>query len=246
MKAPIKETDLGRAASLFWEERGFTNYHEVRIGYGDFRADLVSVLELGRGKLVVVTECKTAMSFDVVGQAERWVMYGYANRAYVCVPGAAKHGAGHSGRAVAQRLCRSIGVGVLELAAPRWKAHGDGIVSEAVPSRLVVREARMKHKLLDALSEAQRSGPVAGSAGGGYHTPFRETCDEIRRLVAKKPGLQIKEVVAEIEHHYHRDSTARQCLLVWAKAGKIAGVEARWTGKFYAFHPAAISAGPGP
>lgn len=75
--------------------------------------------------------------------------------------------------------------------------------------------------------------PPAGTNTGGRWSPFRETCDKIRRFVEQHPGATLAEVISGVDHHYRKDSTAHASISKWARLGKIRGVVVRKDGRLY-------------
>lgn len=221
MKKKLAESDLAAPIDTYFSERGFETYHEVL--YMGFRADMVATLKLERTTLIVVCEFKTGLGLDLIEQAARWVRHGYAHRSFACVP----YRRIRSTARITEQLCRYVGIGVIGV-------EGRGETNERIPS---VLHRKAAPGLLGALTEAHKTGLRGGSAGGGYETPFRSTCRNLAAYVAKNPGVGIKELVARIDHHYHRDSTATQCLRKWAQLGRIAGVRVEMEKGRCAFYP---------
>jgi hypothetical protein len=65
----------------------------------------------------------------------------------------------------------------------------------------------------------------AGTAGGGRWTPFRNTCDQLVRVVHESPGIPMKDAIDRIKHHYASSSSARGALATWVDRGKLPGVK---------------------
>lgn len=92
--------------------------------------------------------------------------------------------------------------------ARRWNRHPVALAAELKP----------EHK----------THAKAGAIGaGGRWTPFRDTCEQLARLVREQPGLTVKQAVDQIKHHYSTPSTARSSLTAWIADGKVPGVEMR-------------------
>ena len=58
------------------------------------------------------------------------------------------------------------------------------------------------------LPEECKTFCLAGSAKGGYLTPFKITCMNIKNYVEEHPGCSLREAVLSIEHHYSSDDSA--------------------------------------
>jgi hypothetical protein len=71
----------------------------------------------------------------------------------------------------------------------------------------------------------------AGSTGGNMSTPFQRTCDRLRELVLEHGQIAPKEAIAQMDHHYQTESSARSSLIVWAAKGKIRGVRLKREGR---------------
>jgi hypothetical protein len=223
------ETDIGRPVvehlrALHWEI-----YQEVATGHGGSVADIVATL----GNLVWVVECKTSLTFEVIAQALRWKQMGWAHYVSVAVPATKKDGTfRNEGRALAMRVLEREGIGCFSV-VPRetWlDDRGDGTAGRATVLEVresarpsLHRSARYVQQLRDVLREEQKI-QIAGTAGGGQWTPFRHTCDQLRRVVKESPGIHMKDALAKIDHHYHSDAGARAALPKWIESGKVDGI----------------------
>jgi hypothetical protein len=78
-----------------------------------------------------------------------------------------------------------------------------------------------------ALLDGQRTFAKAGNADGKFWSPFRDTCERVRKVVDALPGLTMSEIVDMIDHHYVSKQSASGSLLRWVEAGKIDGVVVR-------------------
>lgn len=224
-----KETDVGTVVTAYFQERGFETYQEVTLSLGDRRADLVADCP----KLLVIVECKTSLSLDVIAQARAW--RDIAHLSYVAVPRIAKsYGRGGDARRTAHDVCRHFGVGVIQV--------DSGSYCEEVVRPALNRRA-MPELMRRVLHDGHKTS-VAGQAGGGHWTPFRETCDGVRAFVGKNPGCTLRELIAGIQHHYKRDSTAGSCLSGWIRAKKVSGVEVRDDGRLQRFYLNAAQPSP--
>lgn len=207
----MKETEVGEAVAAEFRAEGWDVFCEVQAGSHEPICDLVA----RRGSLLWAVECKTTRSIDVLDQAAHWI--GCANLVSVAVPD-------HRSRSRGWRpdgwreLAEHRGIGVF------------GVGSYSSRNRVVTRltlprvNRSIRHDwLADALVDAQRSS-VAGAAGGGHWTPFRNTCDQLRRLAAAEPGIGLRDAVDRIQHHYGKPSTARSALSKWIHAGTVKGL----------------------
>lgn len=208
------ETAVGAPVVAHLREMHWDVYQEVHMG---MVADIVGV----QGRVLWVIECKTSLGFDVIAQAARWVQGGWAHFVSVAVPWVKQ---ASDGRALAMRVCGWQGIGCLEVKGhPSFPGGETEATVTEVARPTLHRSARFHRQLRDCLREEQKS-QVAGTAGGGHWTPFRHTCDQLRRVVKETPGIHLKDALERIDHHYHSDSTARSALPKWIETGKFKGV----------------------
>lgn len=209
MKARITETEIGRAVVAWLVADGWDVYQEVYCGGST--CDVVAV----RGPLLWAIECKTSLSFDVLEQALHW--RGRAHFVAVAVPEA------RSGR-YAYKICEDYGIGVIVVGVNSVSRRTEAATVDCrqrVPPAFNRRAAETLKMSL--LPEQKQS--VAGSAGGGHWTPFKETCRRLADIVRHHvDGIEAKVALANIHHHYRTDASARASLLAWAAAGKVPGV----------------------
>jgi len=210
MERFTSERALAEVAIGWLEGQHWDVYQEVATGPYSGRADIVAV----QGALTWIVEVKTSLSLDVMAQAVEW--YGWASFVSVAVPMARQS----RSRTFAERVLHDHGIGVIECDVV-------GLVRSLTP-RLCRRTPRPIRQYLDA---AQKTMAPAGSAGGGYHTPFAATCRGVNDYVHLHPGCTMREVVEALEHHYLCDATARSCLRQWIGTKKIPGVEERRDGR---------------
>lgn len=225
-KWPETEADLALPVVEWLESQGWEVYQEVRTNYGPI-ADLVAV----QGQLIWVLECKKAFGLAVLEQAEHWLQYAHYVSAVYPYSGTSR-----SGR-LPRRVARWLGIGTLEV-----RRLGD--FGGVIPDFYFEQEAptlRRRPPCLELLrrelNEAQRTYAPAGNAASQYWSPFRATCDAVSAYVKLHPGVQVKEVIDSVRHHYRTDSTARSCLVKWAERGKIRGVRLEREGRFVRLYP---------
>lgn len=210
MSAPkfATEAELAAAIVSYLESLQWDIYQEVAGLSGV--ADIVGV----QGKTLLAVETKLSLTFDVIAQAIGWKEY--AHQVFIAVP---KVKIASSGRHLAYRVCREHEIGVLEV--EKWSEGPH--VSEQV-------EAAMRKKidasgLRDHLRPEHKTFAKAGSAAGGHWTPFKSTCEALRREVSRgAPGRTLIEIVKALDHHYASPSSARNHLGHWIERGKVEGV----------------------
>lgn len=202
------EAELARKVVAWLLSEEYETWEEVSVGSA--RIDIVA----RRGPIVVAIECKTSLSLAVLGQAANWC--GVANQSYVAVP--SKYRANQHMNAI----CQAIGVGIISVG---W----DCDVRQHAP---FIRRADAS-RITERLNDGNRTGGGNAAAGtnGGYWSPWRETITQLTRIVAKHPGIALKEALPKFQHHYRTDATARSSLSHWIRTGNVPGIEARCEGR---------------
>lgn len=214
-KTTDSEAVLARKVVEWFAAEGYETWEEVSIGSG--RIDIVA----RRSPVIVAVECKTSLSLSVLGQAARWS--GIAHQSYAAVPN--KYRTNH----YMNPICQSIGVGII---AVGW----DCDIRQIAPFH---RNA-LAHNIIGALNDGNRTGSgnaSAGTTGGGYWSPWRETINQLTRIVTKHPGITLKDALPQIKHHYGTDAAARSSLSHWIQAGKVPSIEARRDGRRILLYP---------
>lgn len=165
--------------------------------------------------LKIAYEVKTTFNFKVIEQAARNTENFHYS--YVCVP--------HS-RDIGFQLevCKKFGVGVLVCRYPDSVLED---IYEAQKPRLN-RKAWAKRVYLHDFQKRS----VAGTASADRITPFKITVENIERHVRRHPGCTMKEMIKEIHHHYHTDTSAISSLYQWMRQGVIKEVVLK-EGKLY-------------
>lgn len=213
----FNETDLGPPVIGWLTERGWDVYQEVT-GPGG-RADIVAVC----GRLVAVVELKKSLGLDVLEQGSRWIQY--AHLVWVGIPYPRRTDA----HRFACRVAEWRGFGVLHVGV------SDGEVRLASPAPL---HRRPLTGLRERLNPAQKTMAPAGTSRGGYWTPFKGTCQQLRDYVVINPGCSIRAAVESIDHHYSSGAGARAHLAALIEKGAVPGVTLRRDGKSCLLHPA--------
>lgn len=211
----ITETQIAAPVVEHLQEQGWDVYQEVQTADGG-RADIVCT----RGPLVWVVEAKTSLSLQLLDQVVRW--RGNANYVSIAIP----EGKYHHGSFV-NRYLRDLGFGVFSIHV--GGAHKWDVPSANVSLRPSLFRRADTDRLKASLNEKQKCGVEAGSKGGGFWTPFKETCDRLVEYLKAHPGASLKDVIENVEHHYHTSSSARSSLSHWIRVGKVPGV--KWNGR---------------
>ncbi len=202
----VSEQAVAEVVVAYLEALGADVFQEVECAGGV--ADIVARL----GAEIWVVEVKTSFSLALLTQAiERRRV---AHRVYIAAP----YSRGVSNVA---GLCRELGIGMLEVA---W-SYGSPRVRECATSR---RWNSRPVRLAAQLRPQHKTHAKAGAVGGGGRwTPFRDTCEQLARVVRDAPGITLKAAIDGIKHHYSTNASARGSVAKWVGDGKIAGVELR-------------------
>lgn len=195
---------VGWLHDLHWEV-----YQEVQLSRYGRIADIVAV----QGRLTWIIECKLSLGLSVIEQAVLWTHSSHYTS--VAVPATCN--------SFGEIVCKRFGVGVLRAGVLRV---GGGIC-EAVPPPLNRRA--LAQNIRNVLVPQQKTWATAGNANGNRWSPFAQTCHDVRLAVTRKPGLTLKELLAEVRTHYLTTATARACLVKWIRAGKVKGVRLEGT-----------------
>lgn len=207
----MKETEIGIAVAEEFRREGWEVFGEVSTGQGQPVCDMVA----RRGSLLWAIECKTTRSLDVLDQAMWWTQC--AHLVSVAVPGKRRKRLHRYDGWAELAAHRGIGVFGVDLAG-----RGKPLEVAQLTFPAVRRRIRLPY-LSKGLVDAQRLS-VPGTSGGGRWTPFRNTCDQLRKIVAEHPGIPLREAVAKISHHYARNAVARSALAKWIHAGTVVGL----------------------
>lgn len=218
--AAVKETEAEIAGRLmeYLQQWGFDCYPEVAPwGGGAKRCDIVAVRE----PIVMAVEVKTRMSSVLLMQAKSWI--GLADYVVAASPATPAFS-----DPVYQHFAKYHGIGMLAIPGqfdypggtylPRehsrwWLHHISPFLDRGwnIPPR---KQRRRRGKSLkDHLHEdMKRYNP---GTPAGFSSPWKRTMDQCVALIHKTPGLSVRELVAKVEHHYKRDSTARSSIPAW-------------------------------
>jgi hypothetical protein len=220
---PESETELAAAIVAWLRQEQWEVYQEVQLSYGSSIADIIAV----RDPVVWVIETKRSLTLEAINQAERW--HYYAHLASVAVPKRKRDGRPLAGA----RVCRLLGVGLLCVQPPsRWQAAE---VIEEQRSRFDRRSSVKRTR--QALCEEHKTFAAAGNAECRRWSPWRATCEELRKSVERAPGMSLKEAIESIETHYHSQASARSSLSHWLQVGKIDGVRCERDGRYLRLYP---------
>lgn len=188
----MREVDVAAPLVKYLSAEGFRVHQEVEAPFG--RADLVAQHRAG---VLWAVECKRSLGLPVLSQAERWL--DYANQVSVCTAAPRRESYGWD---LGIRVCEHLGIGLFVVAGGRV----DQIVQAPT------RQPKHRADMLSWLAPDQLDGLPAGSAGGGYSTPFKRTCKRLAEYVAAHPGITVNEALKHVKHHYAGRRSARSNL----------------------------------
>ncbi|MGL4443853.1 MAG: hypothetical protein ACRCU1_09515 [Alsobacter sp.] len=197
------ESDIAAVVVAWLEDHGHDVYQEVEVSSGV--ADIVALS--GPGREVWIVEAKRQWSFDLLAQCLDRKRS--AQRVFAAVPESSSAG---------MRVANELGIGVL-------LTSENGVHLHRMAAR-VSSDLRHGSKLRNKLRPEHKTAALAGSpSAAGRHTAFRATCDQLRHVVQMYPGRTLKELLAQIQHHYSSLSAARSTLAARIRSGLVPGVE---------------------
>lgn len=118
-------------------------------------------------------------------------------------------------------VVKELGVGLLEVHIGSDERWDPPRVKEIVPSR---RWNRRPASLTERLRPEHQTHAAAGTNGGRW-TPFRDTCEQLLRVVTDEPGIQLHDAIAAIRDHYSSKHAARSHMARWIAMSKVPGVQ---------------------
>jgi hypothetical protein len=217
----MTEADLAKKVVVWLEENGWDVYQEVQPRGTERAADIVATC----GQLVWIVECKMSLGLSVLAQSHLW--HGWAHYVSVAVPTVRGRGGRHYSRYYAKRCLRRDGVGLIEV--------GGFDASEKVKPSLNRRASHAK-EMRDGLEPEHKHYAAAGSADGRRWTPFRRTCQRLVDAVKAQPGIQLKDLIDSVDHHYASDASGRACIARLTREGVIDGLRCERVGKRVRFY----------
>ena len=186
------ETDLAAQVVEWLEVEGWDIYQEV-VSYSR-RHDIVAV----RDPIVWVIECKSSLSLSVLEQA--WMAH--THRRSVAVPVAKRS---NKARRFAYMVAKHLRVGILEVSR--------GGIREVVEAP-INREYHKSAKVLrDKLTPGMKTFLAAGSSGGGFWTPYRDTMNRVKTFIEKNPGSTVSEIMESVSTHYQTTASTRSGII---------------------------------
>lgn len=203
------EEQVAEVVVAWLEARGYEVFQEVELVNGGIRADIVAK----RGPELTIVETKTSASLALLYQAmER---RRFAHRVYVAVPLHAR---------AMREVCSALGVGLLEVKVPPQyeESWNPARCEEVVSSK---RWNTKPVKLMSRLRPEHKTAARAGSTTGGHWSRWRDTCAQLSVVVAREPGLKLKDAVSQIKHHYSSGRVAISTMGAHVREGRVTGVK---------------------
>jgi hypothetical protein len=215
----FKESDLAATVQRWLEEYGWDCYPEAQFKTAEGRADIAAL----KGNLLWIIECKTSFTLALLEQARRWI--GNCHHVSVAVPY-------RSFGRVQEWFCRAAGIGILVV--NRYSYYGQNAVDEVLRPRMPSLKHCRAGRYISQLHPDMKKYAPGSTADKGYSSPWKRTMDAAVGYIEQHPGCQLKEVIKNINHHYHTAASANGSLRTWLEKDKRVRVESAcrpW--KFY-------------
>lgn len=217
----ITEEALAAAVVDWLKAQHWEVYQEVAHPGGV--ADIVAT----QGPLCWVIECKVSLGLNVLAQADRWTPYAHLVSIAVTKPKTPRR----SG-ALVYRILRDYGIGRLVCVSGY-----DGSIVVEQDQAPPLHRINNSHSIRESLTEEQKDFAPAGKAGGSHWSPFQRTVRYLQEIVSKTPGISFKEMVAQLDHHYANDASAKSSLRHWISTDSIKGVRMEREGRHLKLYP---------
>ena len=219
-RSKITEAELARIVVTELQRLGYDTYEEVQCGSGSKRADIVAI----QGSISMIVEVKLSLSLALLDQLTHWV--GLANRIVGAIPPKRLSVSANS-------YCRMRGFGL-------WLV--DNAYDTHIDERIVPRTMRFKYPHLGIrrwCKSEHQSGEYAsaGSKGGGYWTPFNQTCKTLSGIVRRNPGIKLKDALDQFNHHYSSKNSAMSSLPDLIRRGVVEGIQIKAQGRYLCLWP---------
>lgn len=204
------EAALGPPVRGWLEEWQADVYAEVCPASHGARADLAYRLSPS-SSIVGVVELKTSLSLSLLEQAHGWVRWNLAHYVWIATP--------TSPGGFAQDVAERFGFGILQVHTKGNQAGRVSVIAEAPFHRKADPSALLRGMVPEA------KGQTAGAQGGGYWTPFRGTCERVRRYVDTCGGrVEFGQVIKCVESHYSSSRSFRSSFGALLATNKIKGL----------------------
>lgn len=199
----MKETEIAARVVSWLEHKGWDVYQEVVCRGGV--ADIVAV----KKDVVWIIETKTSFTFQLMDQARDRLEC--ADLVSVAVPEAKR------GR-TARWILDHFGIGLILVDRT--------CTSVRVPHGFKPKQtsARWTDEVKESLQPEHKTYAAAGSQDGHW-TEFKSTCRNALEHVKRRGSCTMRDLVAEIKHHYSSDAGARATLRDRIEQGVVPGLK---------------------
>lgn len=206
MTAKPTEAQIAAVVVDYLTAHGYDVYQEVELRSQGIRADIVAK----RGPELTIVETKTSASLAVLYQAmER---RRFAHRVFVATERPPRE---------FEKLCRELGIGLFRVYVGTGQPWDLPRVTEQVESR---RWNSRPLKLASVLRSEHKTNALAGSPTGGHWSRWRETCAALTRIAVTTPGIDLREALKLIGHHYASLRGAVTTMAEHVRDGRLPGV----------------------
>jgi hypothetical protein len=209
------EQELAETIVDFLHDMKWDVYQEVLVAGRVL--DIVAI----QNKISWVIEVKLSLSLNLIAQIFDRKHYGCANYYSIAIPQKRWSKSYQCG----EKILRDAGIGMLTSGSS---------VREIVPPKICRKTFR---DMSSIVRPEHKVFAKAGSANGGYFTPFKNTCNQVVYTVKDRPGLTLKDLIDSIDHHYHSTATANSSIKHFIENGVIPGVEVRKEGRYLRIYP---------
>ncbi len=198
----MTEQELAIPVVEWLQSQHWDVYQEVQFFSGGPIMDIVAV----RDNIMMVVEVKKSLGLAVMAQAKRSLWQSHYTAVAVPKPVYRAYSSNPE-REFAKSICKSLGIGVIEVSGIR-----DGkFVRQEVDPKLIRTSHSQAKCHMECLHEGHKTSSTAGSANGGHWTPYRQTMDNVKRILKQHGPLTLKEIMKILkgDHHYSSEQSAR-------------------------------------
>lgn len=211
----LTEKEVGSAMVDYLSADGWDCYPEAQFRWGGRRADIAAVRF---GKLLIV-ECKSRLTLTLLDQAAYWTMRAH----FVAIATPRARSGTH---AIVADFLRRNGIG-------QFVAERRGPAYESRPPRLHRSSHSQARELIEGLHPDMKRYRPGATAAEGFSTPWRRTMRQARQIITAQPGIGLKPLVDELNHHYASDQSAKSALRKWLEADQT--IDVRRAGRRLAY-----------
>ena len=220
----MKEIQLAQEVIYFLKDMKWEIYQEVKVPGGVI--DIVGI----RNNISWIIETKCFLSLQLLEQVYKKKQM--SNYISIATPRLRNV----KGRFAAEMFLRNNGIGYLQTEFMIG-------TTEIITPKLFRIKRNLMWNVTKYLVEQQKDYANAGNPDCRYWTPFKGTCKNITEYVCKNPGCTIKELIDNINHHYHSSITAKSSINAWINQGVIKNILREKHGKSYKLYIQRINNG---